>query len=232
MGLELVSIVIRVEEAFGITISDTEAANLTTTREVADFVAAKVCMTDSPSCLSQQAFYFLRERLGQRFLVPRSEFIPDTKLENIVPREARIENWTALRAGIGERALPTLARPIWLFWTLAAVVLFTFVYLTSSLIVATHPVMAVALAAFLAASIGYILAIATRPFKLNFRWRIRNVRQLVNYLVSNEPHVFKRGERSWTHEQILSIVRSIVRDEGGVGKFSDDARFIEDLHLG
>lgn len=232
MGLELVSIVIRVEEAFGITIFDSEASSLTTTRELADFVAAKVLVTDDPSCLSQQAFYFLRERVGQRFLVPRSEFVLDTKLENIVPREARIESWTEFRTGVGEHALPSLARPIWLFWTLAALVLSTFVYATSSLIGTTHPALAVALGAFAATGIGYLSAAVTRPYKQNFRWRIQNVRQLVEYVVRNEPQVFKQGSRAWTREQILNIVRSIVREEGSVIDFSDDDRFIEDLHLG
>jgi hypothetical protein len=232
MGLELVTIIVRVEEAFGISISDTEAVGLTTTRELANFVAAKVGVTDDPSCLSQQAFYFLREQLGQRFLVSRSEFVPDTKLENTVPREDRIENWTALREGMGKHALPDLARPIWLFWTLAAVVLFGFVYSTSSLIGTTHPVLAVALGALAATGIGCLSAVATRPYKQNFRRRIQNVRQLVSFIVRNEPHVFKRGQRAWTGEQILNIVRTIVRDEGGIVKFSDDDRFIEDLNLG
>ena len=41
-----------------------------------------------------------------------------------------------------------------------------------------------------------------------------------------------RGFQGFTREQIAERVRQVVRDQLGVGEFSDDARFVEDLGVG
>ena len=130
MGMDLVEIVVRTEDAFGITIPDADATQITTPRELADFVATKVPLSDEPSCLSQQAFYFLRERFQPHLSFSRQAFRPNTPLEKIVPMQDRQIIWATLQTEVGAKALPDLARPIWLFWTLAASTVFVFFYTT------------------------------------------------------------------------------------------------------
>lgn len=60
---------------------------------------------------------------------------------------------------------------------------------------------------------------------------VRNVRELVDYLVTNEPLIVKGPETSWTREQVWHVLKRLIQDETGIKDFSEDSRFIEDLHL-
>ena len=233
MGMDLVEIVVRVEDAFGIAISDAEATRITTTRELADFVATKVPLSDEPSCLSQQSFYFLRERFSRHLSFSRSSFYPNSWLEDFVPKENRRLVWATLQAETGANALPDLARPIWLFWTLATSTVFVFFYATLVIWNALNIGIANALFCGFAAAIGfgYISAVATRPTKQYFRRSYKRVGDVARFVVANKPHVFKRDERMWTRAQVLEVVREIVADYVGSQDFSNDAHFINDLHL-
>ncbi len=230
--MDLVEIVVRTEDAFGIQISDVEATQITTTRELADFVATKVPLSDEPSCLSQHSFYFLRERFGRHLSFSRRSFYPNALLEDFVPEENRKFIWATLRAEVGANALPDLARPVWLFWTLAAATVFVFFYATIFLwsILGLFWAFWFGLTATIA--FGYLSAVITRPMKQNFRYYLQSLSQVARYLVANKPHVFKRDERTWTRAQILAVVREIITDESGIKDFDNDAHFIKDLHLG
>ncbi len=233
MGMDLVEIVVRTEDAFGITIPDADATRITTPRELADFVATKVSLSDEPSCLSQQAFYFLRERFQSHLLFSRSEFHPNTPLEKIVPKQNRQLIWATLQTEVGANALPDLARPIWLFWTLAVSTIFVFFYATIAIWNAANIGIANSLLCgfFLTIGFGYVSAVATRPTKQYFRRSYKRVGEVARFLVANKPHVFKRNERVWTRAQVLEVVREIVADYVGSQDFSDDAHFINDLRL-
>ena len=232
MGLDLVEIVVRVEDAFGIRIPDAEATQITSTRQLADFVATKVPLSDEPSCLSQQAFYFLRERFGRHLLFARHSFYPDARLENFVPKENRQFIWATLQTEVGANALPDLARPAWLFWSLAAVTVFVFFNATISLWGVLGLFWAFWFGLTVTIAFGYLSAVVTRPLKQNFRYYLQSVGEVSRYLVANKPHVFKRNERTWTRAQILAVVREIITDEAGIEDFDNDAHFINDLHLG
>jgi len=232
MGMEIVEIVVRVEDAFGINISDVEAAKLTTTQQIADFVATKVPVSDDPSCLTQQAFYFLREHFANHYSVTRESFHPRTQLDQFVPREYRRQTWAALRNEIGEHAIPDLARPIWLFWALVVLSIVVFVYATGYVSQSLNPYVGFVVGVLVTATFGYCSAMITRPTKQNFRRHLRNLAQVTNHLVAHQPHVFKKASRSWTRQQILAVIHTIVAEESDLKEFSDDARFVEDLHLG
>ena len=130
MGLDLVELVIRLEDAFGITIPDEVAAELTTPRKVTDYIMTQVAISNQPSCLSQQAFYFLREKFVPRLHLPRNSFHPKTSLEHLIPKENRRVIWIGIKSEVGAKALPDLARPFWLFSSLACLTIFLFIYAT------------------------------------------------------------------------------------------------------
>lgn len=234
MGLDLVEIVVRTEDAFDIIISDADATRITTPRELADFVATKVSLSDEPSCLSQQAFYFLRERFQPHLSFSRQAFRPNTPLEKLMPKQNRQLVWVTLQSEVGANALPDLARPIWLFWTLAASTVFVFYYATITIWSATNIGIANALfCGFVAAVVfGYVSAVATRFTKQHFRRSYKRVGEVARYVVVNKAHVFKRNKRLWTRAQVLEVVREIIADCTGSQDFSNDAHFINDLRLG
>lgn len=127
MGMDAVELVIRFEDAFGIRIPDGVAAQLTTPGKVTDYVLAQVAVSKQSSCLSQQAFYFLRRKFLASTMIARGDLRPSTRLEALVPMAQRRQVWAGIKSEIGRSALPDLARPIWLIFTLSLLTVLTFI---------------------------------------------------------------------------------------------------------
>jgi hypothetical protein len=230
MGLETVELVIRFEEAFGITISDEVAASMTTARVVADYIVTQVATADRSACLSQQAFYFLRRGFSNQLHLSRRAFHPDVRLETLIPREIRKTVWHQLQTDMGPDVLPQLARPLWLFYLLFVSTVFVSVFVFS---VAPLPFqIRLVLGLAMLAATGAALSLVTRPFKTEFRRRFRTVAALVDYLLLHSPHSCKREQRTWTRAQIAETVRAIIVDVTGKTHFTEDAHFIDDMRLG
>jgi hypothetical protein len=234
MGLDTVELVIRFEDTFGITISDEVAAELTTPRKVADYIMTQVAVSNQPACLSQQAFYFLREKFLLHLHLSRSYFRPKVPLENLIPKEDRKFIWAELRSEIGAKALPDLARPLWLFYSLAFLTVLTSVY---AAVYAWNnfnfgAVRVIGFSFLVAIGTAYSSMILTRPFKVNFRRAYSHAGDLADYLITHSPHTFKKQNRGWTREQVAAVVRELIIDETGVTDFTEDSHFIDDMHLG
>lgn len=61
--------------------------------------------------------------------------------------------------------------------------------------------------------------------------RVQSVRELVDYFVTNEPLIVKGTEAAWSREQVWDVLERVIRDETAVTDFSEDSRFVEDMHL-
>ena len=59
----------------------------------------------------------------------------------------------------------------------------------------------------------------------------QNVRELTEYFVTNEPLIVKGKEAAWSRKQVWDLLERVIRDETGVTNFSEDSRFVEDMHL-
>lgn len=234
MGLETVELAIRFEDAFDIAISDEVAVQLTTPGKVTDYIMTQVAKSEQPSCLSQQAFYFLRQKLVPFLNISRRDFGSDTPLENLIPLEQRRRVWERMRSEIEPNAVPDLARPIWLFCLLSLITVLTCVY---ALIYAWNNFKFGATAVFLfgllaAVAVAYGGAVVTRPLKRHFRRGYKRAGDLAKYLSSHSPHLFKKERSGWTREQVAAVVREIIIDEVGLKDFTEDSHFIDDMHLG
>src|SRR5687767_4416206 len=94
MGLDLVELVIRVEETFGIQIPDRVAADLDTPAKVRDFILTQVEESPAPlPCMSQKAFHALRREMTRHLSLSRAQFRVDSALDHIVPEVHRAEGW-------------------------------------------------------------------------------------------------------------------------------------------
>jgi hypothetical protein len=233
MGLDSVELVIRFEDAFGITIPDEIAAQLTTPRKVTDYIATRVSISDQPSCLSQQAFYFIRGKFVAYLHLSRDDFRPGVLLENLVPKENRRFIWAGLKSELGAGAIPDLARPSWLFYLLTSSTLiaslYAVVYARANLSFGLGR--ALSLGLLVAVGTAYVGEVLTRPLKANFRQAYRHAGDLAKYVVLESPHIFKKRSRGWTREQIAAVVRELIVDETGTTDFTEDSHFISDLHL-
>jgi hypothetical protein len=231
MGLETVELVVRFEEAFGITISDEVASRMTTPREVTDHIVTQVATAERSACLSQQAFYFLRRGFSNRLQLPRSAFHPDVLLQTLIPRESRKHVWRQLQTEMGPDILPNLARPQWLFNLLFGGTIFLAVFVSY----ATPGMpfqLRLAIGMALLVAVGFTITVVTRPLRTEFRRRFQTFGGLVEHLLLHAPHTFKREPRVWTRAQVAETVRAIIVDVTGKTDFTDDSHFINDMRLG
>jgi len=228
MGLDLVELVVRFEDAFGISIPDRVAAELTTPRKVTEYVFSQLVESDERSCLTQQAFYFLRGKCIPSLNISRNDFRPDTRLEDLVPIDRRRVFWTSIQSEVGPLAIPDLARPFWLFsllalLTIAALVVVT-VYGFRDSLGSTSYLLGMSAAIL----VGFGGAVVSRPLKRNFRREYRRAGDVAKYISVHRSQAFKKD---WTKEEIDGVVREIIVDETGVRDFTEDSDFINDMHL-
>lgn len=108
MGLDRVELVMCWEDAFGISISNADAATIRTPRIAMDVIASQLGARESSGidCLSMRAFYRLRESLITMVGVRRRDVRPRARLRDLVVKKRR-RTWDAVRAGAGMGALPS-----------------------------------------------------------------------------------------------------------------------------
>jgi acyl carrier protein len=228
MGLDLVELVIRFEEAFGIDIPDKVAADLTTPRKVNEYIFSQLTESCERTCLTQQAFYFLRAKFVTPLNISRSDFKPDTRLEDLVPLDRRRRVWADMQSELGPSAIPDLARPLWLFSLLAFLTVATLVVVTRYWSRDSLGSISFLFGLFAAILIGYAGEVMTRPLKRNFRGEYKCAGDLATYLSVHRPESFKK---EWARDEVAAVVREIIVDETGVKDFTEDSHFIQDLHL-
>ena len=225
MGLDTVELVIRFEQAFGISIPDEDAAYLTTPRQVTYYVLSQLRLGEQSTCMTQQAFYLLRKEFVPVLGIRRSEFHPRANLDQLIPIHTRKEIWPTLRVRLGDHALLDLVRPTWLFLLLSFATIATGI---AAFLTFGSNTFALLLGLLTASAFGYGAAVLTRPLKLNFRGGYEQAGELAKHFALHSPHSFKK---EWTREEVAQLVRQIVIDETGVEDFTEDSRFVEDMHL-
>ena len=229
MGLDGVELVIRFEDAFGVTISDEVACQLTTPREVTDYLLSQLKMGEPSGCMSQEAFYRLRREFVPVLGIQRADFHPAAKLADLFPIKDRKQVWARLQSQLGAAALPDLARPGWLFSLLSLVTVVTAVTVFHyTRIVSGSGQVAFFASLLVSVAVGYVGAFLTRPLKREFRRRVRQVGELARHLVLNSPHTFKQ---EWTRDEVAQLVREIVIEQTGQSDFTEDSHFIHDMHI-
>jgi hypothetical protein len=55
------------------------------------------------------------------------------------------------------------------------------------------------------------------------------VQDLVNWLTAHYPSCFLSPDERWTHQQIRTVVRAVVKDVVGTGDFTDDNDFVKEI---
>jgi len=96
MGLDIVEYVIAVEDAFEIALSDERLATVRSPREFAALVADFVPAADAGPCLSQRAFYRLRQAILSRADMLRSEIRSESVIVDLLPAPTATELWAAI----------------------------------------------------------------------------------------------------------------------------------------
>lgn len=113
MGLDGVELILAVEEGFGIHIPDEEASNVSTVGDLHGLVVSKLQGKDLKRCLTSAAFYRTRRGIIEALEISRREIKPSTRLESILPRSTRREQWHRVQNGMSLK-LPALQHPGWI----------------------------------------------------------------------------------------------------------------------
>jgi hypothetical protein len=117
-----------------------------------------------------------------------------------------------------------------LFGLLVAVALIASVYVWFLLREATaSSFLAYTGAAFAAASFGWLEAIATRPWRREFRDGYSNVGELAQFLVARNPDLIQDGTHGWTREQVWCVIRDLIIEQTGTTDFNEDSHFYKDI---
>lgn len=84
MGLDSVEIVVRIEEYFGISIPDAEAAQISTVQGLVDAVFSKVSVHPNARCKSQMLFYKLKNFFLDNYNLGKNEIMPEAKIADLM----------------------------------------------------------------------------------------------------------------------------------------------------
>jgi acyl carrier protein len=243
MGLDGVEIVMKVEDAFGITIEDSEAAKTVTPGQLIDMVLSKVGRTVDEVCLTQRAFHRLRASLMRHLGIQRNQIRPETLLGSLFPRPTRREDVRQISREIGLGKEIEFVRPAWLMGLIMTVIFLggiTTIFFTAwhpiisqnpflNLVLLTSPIVAGAL---FVVSFGWLALLATSPICIEFQPSVATIGHLSRWIVTNSPDVVKAQPGQWSREQVTEIIREIVIDILGCEKeYREDAHFVKDLGL-
>lgn len=110
MGLDAVELILAVEDAFRIHISDEEASAVSTVDDLHALVISKLREPDSKRCLTSAAFYRVRRGIVETLGLNRRQIRPSTPLEAILPPNGRRQNWYRIQETT-KLKLPALRHP-------------------------------------------------------------------------------------------------------------------------
>lgn len=227
MGLDSVELVMAVEEAFDITISDAEAEKIVTVRDMIDCVYARVALTDTKVCRTQRAFHRLRRASQDVLGARRQDVRPATLWEALVPREQRRALWQTMRTSVEARRWPELKRSQAANGLIAASVAGA-----TALAVAAVPDQRLWAAAIAGVGSLALMLRATEAWRLDFADQHASVGQVAEMLAPELPAEHRPEGRIWTREEVRTLVRTLIAEQTNVEPtFDDDASFVDDLGL-
>jgi acyl carrier protein len=118
MGLDGVELVLAIEETFGVSIPDSDTAELITPGLLIAHVQRLVSSKPKTRpCMSQRAFHKVRSLLVQVTGAGRREIRLDVRIDRLFPKETRQQQWDHFRSISGMTDLPDLRfGRVNLFW--------------------------------------------------------------------------------------------------------------------
>ena len=236
MGLDGVELVMSLEEAFGIQITDEEATNCRTPRMVIDVIFSKLKTADEHVCRSQRAFYTIRRVLIQTFGLERKSITPDMQLRGWLPRSREKEAWEQIRAILSSHHLPGPVRPLRMTRVLTATTLAIFSVTIGATIrlswgagstLKDEILQGGVLGFFTAGVFGIVAGLLTRPFRVYIPAQFKSIRDLIP-----RGMAFDRVTE-WTREEVAAVVKRLMMEQLGLdeSEFTEDSRFVQDLHM-
>lgn len=86
---DISDLLIKVENSFNITFSDTELTHISMFGELCDHIANKIQLDHADDCTSQQAFYKLRDAISLILQIDKKTISTNHTLADFLPRKNR-----------------------------------------------------------------------------------------------------------------------------------------------
>jgi hypothetical protein len=112
MGLDVLELVMKIEERFGVTILDERAERITTVGELYVFLLEQGRKNAPTPCPTSRAFYRLRRALVADAGVDRAQVRPAVAVRDLFPAEVRPTAWPRLAATLGLTSPPDIDPPL------------------------------------------------------------------------------------------------------------------------
>jgi hypothetical protein len=113
MGLDIVEFVIAVEESFEVAIPDHIAQTMTTPRHVIDYIHSQLPHSNEGHCLTQRAFYRLRQTMEQELGAVQPRLRPTTEICGILPHAQGSKVWKRVGHTLGYKHWPSYHGDRW-----------------------------------------------------------------------------------------------------------------------
>lgn len=221
MGLESVELVMEVEETFGFSIPDEDAAALDTVGKLYDYVMANRFAGRPPGCLTSIAFYKLRRALISVLGIGRNDVQLSSCLTAIIPTHRR-RRWLELHKAMGLR-LPELVRPRWVTAVAIAV--------GCALVIDAATIIGIVLAFWIIWPVAFALYFVTEPLAVVFPRECATVGGLTEAILrKNYGAISDECQRS-NAEDVWRTLRDLIAEQLGIrpDDVRKEASFVKDV---
>jgi acyl carrier protein len=113
MGLDGVELLMEIEDAFKISISDEEVSEAITVGKLYQCVLDKIKVSTEERCSSQKSFYLLRAALRENLGIEAKSVTPRTTTEKLFPKPDRRKLWSKISINVPYK-FPELIYPYWI----------------------------------------------------------------------------------------------------------------------
>ncbi len=220
MGLDIVELILKTEEAFDLEIPEEDASTLETPRKLADYLEGHLLLVAGGPCLTQRAFYRLRSALVSTMGSGRRELSPSSSLDHVLPIDTRRESWAVLQAE-ASLSLPELRR--------------------SHLLVATGAGLSLATGGAVSSAAGPWIGVLTSLLLLfSFFAATRHLRRhsdeetlggLASFVATRQAQALLPAGQGWSRSQIQEVILTLVREATLLEDVPLDVHFVHNLGL-
>jgi acyl carrier protein len=230
MGLDSVELVLTVEESFGFSIPDEDAAELATVGKLYDYILTHRFQGKQEACLSSVTFYKIRRAMMSVLKIPRKDLRLSTNLSTLIPQHRhRIWNNIEETAAL---VFPKLKRP---FWVNILIILLTggltmwLVRLCPQMPLSTS----ICLSFVVFCIIGVTLIFLATPLESVFQANCATIGELTkSVLAKNYGKISDECDKANATE-IWDSLCSIISEHLGVAKtkLTKETNFVRDLYV-
>ncbi len=229
MGMDTSFILMDVEEAFDLRLSEQECGDVRTVGDLHALVAEKLHVGGEGPCLSMKTFHLLRRNLIATCGLGREEIRVDSQLMFLLPGRGRKAMWERLEHRMGLK-LPELTLPT----VLASVMLASAAGACIAIpvgVISGMSVTAALITVLLICGKHYAMHWLASPWANRFHVGIRTVGDLTKAILRRNFGTLSRQARHAGDLEIWHAVRAIVAQNMGISEeeIKPDSRFVEDL---